>query len=607
MSGTGGATSLLRKPVVRLVVIAVWCAVLLLGVLLAVKLTRQHRLTETFSVSLSDADSALTGGDARGASNALRNASLSAQTAGEWLSVLKRAREIGGMAQSGPDRYALMVELGGNAVKAFPGNQSLWAVLVWAQMQDGKIREAATNAARYLTDSKFESLRVEAMLRDSSLPPPGKRRAISSRGLELLTELPASRKPDAFRSAGDLTGDHRFYVDMVLLEAEQSARKALKDYGRLGVEETNPRLGVLLAFDNGDFDTARAYMHSLSPTVALGPEMVLLQADMFMAEKKYSDAAEMYRTLMRNTPDVSSVLYQNLAFIEAKTEGTSTQGSRLSSLPAPTVFAPPPAHLLPRQFAPQGDRIAEQLLEQGLSAFPGQPDLVRARAQLFLARGQFDRAATGVENYLQDHPQDSTMRLFRIDRLMPHAAPPRITSLLWDLITEFPENALAGQVLAGRLLTIRDFNGLEGLTRRYTEPPTWIRFYQGVVDAARQETANARAIFNTIWEKTGDWQAAYDVGLTYLEEGSIQPALHALNNSEQAANNAATVGGFRNVPGFGPSPDDRAMLEYYRAEALAAQAELDRALEAARVAAGLSPKNVDVNLLLRKLEAAIQR
>jgi len=199
------------------------------------------------------------------------------------------------------------------------------------------------------------------------------------------------------------------------------------------------------------------------------------------------------------------------------------------------------------------------------------------------------------------------MRLFNMLDLMPQAAPGRITSLIWDLVNSDPGNELIGQTLANRLRTIRDYSALSALVGRYPTPPLWVQYYSGIVAAAGQDSSAARASFEAILSARGDWQAAFDVALTYLQEGSVGLAQKYLDSAEQAADNAEVVGGFRTVSGYGPAPRDLAKLEYYRAEVLASQAEQERALEVARKAAGLAPDSIDTSILLQKLEAAIQR
>ncbi|HUX51270.1 MAG TPA: hypothetical protein VMW73_10765 [Spirochaetia bacterium] len=587
-----------RRPLIRILLLVVWCVVLALAVGLTLKLVHQHRLTQSYSAALGTADADLASDDLPGTVDALRTASSSAQTATEWLSILRRARDVSMRQHAASAPWQLVEELGRKAVTMFPGNQDLWAVVIWAEIKDGK-GVAASDSATYLSGSRYESLRVQALLQaDSTLAAQP-----TSKNLELLSNLPASHDPNAFRVAGDLTGDNRFYVDMVLLLAQKSVADALREFGRYNLSQIAPSVGVLLAYDSGDFSVARAYLQAEPGQVAVGPEMVLLQADMAMAENRYTDAEGMYQSLIQQAPDVSPVPYQNLAYIAVRKDQTP-ETTDASVLAVPQIAG---KERLPRLLSPHGGNIADRLLAQGLHSFPDDPDLIRTRAQLLLTMGNSDLADTIVGAYLSDHPQDSTMRLFNMLRLMPQTPPTRITSLIWDLINSDPGNELIGQTLANRLRTIRDYNALSALVGRYPNPPLWVQYYAGITAAAGQDTSAARARFTVILNARGDWQAAFDIALTYLQEGSVGQAQKYLDTAEQAADNAQVVGGFRTVSGYGPAPRDLAKLEYYRAEVLASQAEQERALEVARKAQGLAPDSIDTSILLQKLEAAIQR
>jgi len=211
--------------------------------------------------------------------------------------------------------------------------------------------------------------------------------------------------------------------------------------------------------------------------------------------------------------------------------------------------------------------------------------------------------------FVATHPEDSSLRLYRVLHLESDAPIERTTSELWNLVNSGPEDDPAGQVLAERLLVLRDFNGLKSLLDRYkTDPaPEWVRFYRAVVKAELGDTSAARADFLAIWDRSRSWQAAYDAALTYLADGSVQPATQQLDAAEQAADSASHRGGFNKVPGLVPEDSDLAWLEYRRAEVLAAQAQPQQALEVARRASDLDPENSEAAVLVRKLEAAIQR
>ncbi len=585
-----GSAGFARIPKLRLVIILVWAVVVLLAALLALKIVQQNRHVRAFGAALSTSESRLIAGDAGGAQTALTTAADNAQSVSEWLSVLKRVRALSEESVDKTSGYKTLDSFALRATSAFPGNESLWAVAVWAELLAGRTEEAAAHASHYLASEKFDSLRIEALFR-AGKQPTGARSTSSE--VKLFAAVPASQDPALYRRAGDLTGDRRFYVDMALLQAAHSIATALKSFDSYGIARTLPAAAALLAYDAGDFESARSFIGFMPPEEALGPEMVLLQADMNMAASAYAQARPMYEDLLRRHPNVSPVAYRNLAYLAL--EGRS---------------APEPASgRLPRTMAPTAYTVAEQFLTLGLRRFPDTPGLVRALAALRLLQNRRDQAITLVSSYLTDHPEDSSMRLYRLLHLESNAPPARTTAQLWNLVNAGPEEASAGQVLAERLLVLRDLNGLNALLERFTEKPVpaWVSFYRAIVKAIREDTGSARADFTAIWDTDHPWQAPFDAALTYLAEGSILPAWEQFNIAEQAADDASRRGGFSDVPGLVPDPTDVAEIEYRRAEILAAQAQTDRALEVARRAAALDPTNADIGLLVQKLEAAIQR
>ncbi|HUX13743.1 MAG TPA: hypothetical protein VMW87_11995, partial [Spirochaetia bacterium] len=507
MKTQGGSIGFARIPKLRFVVGLVWTVAALLAALLVLKIVQQNVHAGAFNSALRSSESRLSAGDMTGAQTALTIAAKNAQTVSEWLSVLKRVRSLAEDSGDKERGYQTLDSFALRATSAFPGNQSLWAVAVWAELLAGRTADAAEHASRYLTSENFDSLRIEALFRAGKQPTD--KQATSSE-VKLFTSVPTSQDPSVYRRAGDLTEDRRFYVDMALLQSAHSVTTALKSFDSYRIARMVPAAAALLAYDAGDFESARSFIGFMPPEEALGPEMVLLQADMNMAAGSYAMAHPMYEDLLRRHPNVSPVAYRNLAFLAL--EGTSAPESKPGRLP--------------RTMAPTSYTVAEQYLTLGLRRFPGTPELVRALAALRLLQNRRDQAITLVNAYLTDHPEDSSMRLYRLLHLEQNAPPARTTSQLWNLVNAGPENASAGQVLADRLLVLRDLNGLGALLERFREKPipTWVSFYRAVLKAVREDTGGARAEFTAIWAADQLWQAPFDAALTYLAEGSILPA-----------------------------------------------------------------------------------
>lgn len=584
-----------RRRTLRYVVVLIWAVAAVLAALLLLRFVLQSRHVHAYRDALAVSDTRRTQGDLSGAVSALDRAASNAQSAQEWLSVLKRVRELAAQSGDTAKGYSLLDAFALRAADQFPGNQSIWAVSVWSELRGDKVEQAASHASRYLLSPRFEPLRLEALFRAGKAPSTGER---SSSQMQVLAGTASSRNPDLFRQAGDLTGDKRFYVDMALLLAGKSVTGALQSFDRFGVGRMFPAPAALLAFDAGDFEAARSYIGLMPASEALGTEMVLLQADMYMAESNFAQAATMYQDILHRHPDVSPVAYRNLAYLSADSQPSASSNAAKGG-----------SFTLPRHLAAPYFIEAEQYLAVGMKRFPDDPELVRSMAALQLMEGSRDQALSTVNGFVASHPGDRSLRLYRILHLEADAPVERTTAQLWNLVNSGSDSDPVGQVLAGRLLVLRDFNGLRALLSRYkTDPvPQWVGFFRAVVKAEFQDTATARAGFETIWEKSHLWQAAYDAALTYLADGSVQPAMQQLDAAEQAASSASHWGGFSKVSGLVPADSDLAWLEYRRAEVLAALAQPQQALEVARRASTLDPANSEVAVLVRKLDAAIQR
>ncbi len=520
------------------------------------------RTTRAVAAAIARIDRALLEENYDLAEATIRETFQDARTAFDWMRLVRRAHEVSLHRQT----YDLFMQTAQAAVEDVPGNEDLRALLIHAALLAKEDAVAGEQAARHLQAPRYSALSAEAFLRSGVLPARFARMSSSEPGAEqaegipehddaLLVFLPDSENPLHYEQAAALTGDRRFLVNAVLYSMRRGERdRAYRILERVGPTGYAPYLEFLLSYDAGRYPEALAALTRMAGHEVVRPEVMMIHADILTALDRHAEAAALYHDVRNTNPDFSSLIYLNLHAIEAE----------------------------------------EELLQEGLALFAEDRRVLARLISLFHESGRRKQALEAVEfvaSVTEHTPELHVYELLLRD--MPHE---RRVALLWELEAEIGPQETAAVALAGHLVAIRDYTGLERLLNRYPHEDFGADLdnFRAVLHLRRERPDEAlphmeRAVARA---EEGDWISRFNAALIQLETGRAAAAVPLLDEARELLEAA-------------PMRDRRSHrlseIVYRRALAGAILGDHPRAGQLAREALEFNPDNFDARVLLDNL------
>jgi|GEM_PF-5000192 len=543
-----------RSSTVWRVVLIAGSATILAAIVLLISLRiSAMKATREIRYGLPEVDALIEDGTFDRAGARLLRLSSSARSASDWLRLLKRGKAVAGAGGGNK----LMFTLAERSVKAFPGNEELWALAVYAALRSDNSDVAAEWAAAHLSGPSYTSMKAEAFLRTGqTLEKDG-----AQDGAGMLTRLADSSNPDEFGQAATLTGDPRFTADQVILLARKgrfgAAWDALHDPR---VQERFPVLSAYVAYDFGMFERAEKLLSLVPAEDSAVASALLLESDIAMLREEYEKALKIYQELSASNPGLTPVLFLNLAWLSTQKDA--------------------------------GNPAAGEILSRGLEHFPDNGDLVQA---LVLVSGGADspRARTLLRNFVQEHPQDIKAALLE-RRVFGREIPVQAEAAhLWMLYNEHPDSEEAARYLAWFSSSTRNRTDLRRILDRSAGDSAWGKVYAAKEAFADGNIENAQTLLQDASSEPGLWEASYDLGLLHLSRGKVGPARESFEAAKKAA--LALVPRSR-------SKTARALCEWRIAESYAAVDGFDSAWTHLQAALELDPGNTEIRAFKQRLE-----
>lgn len=551
----------MRKAVVAAAAILASLLVLLTTVLLIRGGILRSRERSAYRFALQDALYALEQGRFDDAEKDILLAAESAHSPEAWLRLLKHARRL-------PEQSAYH-QLLKRGYTAFPGNEPLAAARGFQLLQEGSPGEAWEILSRKVDPSGYPALLSAALLAAGAEPG-----ELDSEELALFAALPESDTPEPFLRAFEFTGAAAFLDNALLLTLRKGtfdrSESILRRFPQPGKEaeavesdgeQISPERARLLLMAAHTLENREAfytYLQALGGREGTRPEPLLLQADLRMSAREYSEAERIYREIRSVAPAFSPVAYRNGAWLLRREESS-----------------------------------ALELLREGVSRFPEEEGLEIALIRELIYRGEEESARARIAL-----SQPSLMtKLLNVAFFFAPDVDRGYTPRLWQLLNDENSAPEVARLLAYHLVGVNDHAELERLLDRFPEAEyPWARFYLGYLALRRGLYGRADALFSSRPER-----GVYPVE-PWIWEGNAAMAALYTGSFRRAVENARRAQGLL----VGDKPGERSRshgtLLSLEAEALRLSGNRNEALQVARRAVDLAPESSSARLILRNLE-----
>ena len=241
------------------------------------------------------------------AQKAIKLCSYYADTAYNWLSLIKRAR----LYSIKVDNYLLMRDIVDKGVKSLPGNLKIRALEVYSKLKVGDILKAYNVAKQYLMGyEEYKNLYDEAFIKRLTL----------SYDVEdtknFLIRIEKERNPMIFETIGLSLNNNAFLINAMLLYIERkdfdSAKRILS---KIKEDKNFARELAYISYGLGNLDFTIFNLKLINNSE---PNLMFLLADAYLKKGDIHNAKIEYLRLYTEFPDYSMMVYLGLAFIAKK-------------------------------------------------------------------------------------------------------------------------------------------------------------------------------------------------------------------------------------------------------------------------------------------------
>lgn len=446
------------------------------GIVVVVIVTGTSRLRSeaVFVGRFERIDALIEDGDLAEAAAILSDLEDAARTREQWLSILRRRRQVSTAGDEGLASSALA------ALDRLPGSQEIAAVAAYALIRTGDFERAA-EVAEVLESEAYETIRVWAYL------VAGRTDELSGlkNPLAIVATLQDSRDVEEFRLAAEQTGDHRLAVNAALLAAADGAFRSAVS---LLPPASSPHLPSILALrlyrEAGLVDEALDLLGA-----PVSPEEHAIAADLSVIAGRFGAAARHLEAVVDAAPGAYPEAYVNLALLR----------------PGRT----------------------EEILAAGLQRNPDSAAIVVALARYL---GEDGRVTEALELIEDAQVADPAVELAALDLGQP--AVDLLPARLRQILRRYPPERHAASAAAARRLMaheyLRNSGALEELLEDYPDDPA-AQTYRGLLAYRRQAYQEAAAHFADAWNLGPSRYTATNRVLSAIAVGELEEARDAVD------------------------------------------------------------------------------
>ena len=520
---------------------------------------------------LSETDDFISRGSLSQAKESLNQAEALTRGSASWLQVLKRAKSIAAATND----YEFLSRLSARAHEALPGFEGFAVLLVYADLRRGAYDRASSLARESITEERWQGLLDEIWLRRPGEASIGRRQASPFARAARAAE---DKDPETLLRIASLIGDPRLRLDgALLLMSDGEPERAYRTLE--GLADRYPEAYSYIAYDADELTSAREALRIYESEVGpLDPQTALFEADLYLRAGRYEAALEVYRNLLRSSPDHSWIPFVN--------------GAKLLLLRG------------------DGDQ-ADTLIKNGESFFPGLPAFLMTRAEVQAALGNTAEAKRLLELYSDLHAWDLRAIRLSIELVGEEISRDRLQFLLWQAFWSNPGQSDLANYVSNFFLQLRDFQGLSQLLDEYERADgekAWTRFYRGLValgeksyQKALEEFLQSLELAVAIESSTegsspdGRWNFLYNIALVNLALGKYEESGEYLRRAEAII-----------LKNLGSATKIQALIRYRIGQVLAATGSRDAAVRELSFALDLDSSLVEARLLRRELEESLR-
>ncbi|TFG62644.1 MAG: tetratricopeptide repeat protein [Spirochaetales bacterium] len=529
-------------------------------------------------------------------------------SARQWLSLLKRCYYIS--AKTGD--YTLFKKYAGLAVKNIPGNEDLWACVVFADLKKpDKPEKTVANALKHLASSKYDMLKAETLLRWKPDMIPGTAFSdIRARDIMGCGADPDPEKVELILTSLDL--EELFPLVPVLWLLHEKPEKA---YGFMKQKQSviPEDLQLFTAFDSGHFDEALVLLEDVPEKQLSAVEKLLLKGDIFMEMQEYAKAKDLYKQTSAFIEDTIASNNAEIARLEGDSKNTNDKSSILAEI---NVLKEENAGLPSVQWIPYLNLawLASILDEEGgfsyllkaYDIFPEKKEILLPLGWYLVQQRQYDDAQEKLELFIRKNPKDPDISLLYLVLPSSLSNPERYRASLWELYNRYPDHTKIVQYFLWYLLGLKDKDGLSVILKKSKEifgNAEWIYFYEGMLNSLypSQESSgifleSAKNSFLKAEELRDRWETLFNLGVISIKQGNLGAAQEFLEKSYSLL--------LKSMGDASPAHDGNALGSILVNLAwISMQNErYDDARKKINTVLSIEPTNLEALLMLRKLE-----
>ncbi len=414
-------------------------------------------------------------------------------SATQWIAILDRAFQLG----ENTEDYSTLLKLSRSAIQDIPANEKLWAVAIFAELQNGLYAKAYDHSINKLQSGSYPELETEAYLRntDAEILPP-------TPYADIIIGF-KERDPLAFERAEEITDDERFRILTVLLYMHHG--KIDRAYSLIETVpfDKAPNLLFYIAMDAHQTKAASEYLVKLQEKKLIDPiDTLFLRADITMINGEKKEAFALYKKIIEIAPQNSWIPYLNCTWLSE----TENNGGGFS------------------------------YILEAYSIFPEKKDVILPLAWYLMEKSNPEAAKERLYEYLVQYPEDPDIELLYATVSSSMVNPARYKAILWQLYNRYPKNVTIAQYLCWYLFGIEDYPGLEEALQQFEKNGgrfEWILFLRGALYAAQGKYDQAEENFEESLTVVQRWESHYNLGLIGLARGFLDTALERYQKAEQ--------------------------------------------------------------------------
>jgi len=386
-------------------------------------------------------------GDIKAAWKSLRKSFIKAETSRDWKMIMHQAYLI----SSESENWNYLRKASSKAVSHYRGREDFWAVylssLLWSEQYKKAFRFQQRIQSEALKSISAEIFLVEESLRlDPDIKP--------YKGV--LDLLERKREAEYYEHIARLTDNNPLKADAAILwMGRGEIEKAYNLIRNMADSQVPDQISGYIAYDYGDWKLAQSFLlNQLQIDKQNHIERWTLNsmlADLYYLLSDYEEAEKFYKYSLDIDHSVEnwksvlnlSILYQQMGI----------------------------------------EKSSRKWMEEAMDNLIDQPEVIRHFAEFW--RKEYPVIAERfLTQYLQEHPDDTSMKLSQMLNFPKEMTPVEYSAFLWDLFNKDTADTLVSRFLVWYLMSLGDYQGaLLVIERHHRMNPleNWTPLYESII------------------------------------------------------------------------------------------------------------------------------